>query len=140
MFRNGASRLAQRSVAAPKAARSAAHFTRTAPSHQWVAQFGSLASRRPQLAQKAAALKSPSSAILRRSMAEGKLTEAQKKAESRYRQEELKPTPETVTSTSTTHPLFSEVGAETPKNEVDMTAGIKHDVVRKSAINWDDHG
>ena len=137
MLRNGASRLAQRSVAAPNAARPAASFVRTAPSLQWTTQFGSLAARRPQLAQTTSALKPASSAILRRTMADGKLTEAQKQAESKYRQEAIKPTPETVTSSSTTHPIFSEVGAETPKNEVDMTAGIKHDVVSMSEIAWD---
>lgn len=62
-------------------------------------------------------------------MADVKLTEGQKQAESRYRHEEIKPTPETVTSTSTTHPIFSEVGAEAPVQEVDMMAGVKHDVV-----------
>jgi hypothetical protein len=57
------------------------------------------------------------------------VTEGQKQAESRYAKEEIKPTPETVSTTSSTHPLFAEVGVETPKNEVDMTAGLKHDVV-----------
>jgi hypothetical protein len=57
------------------------------------------------------------------------LTEGQKQAESRYAHEEIKPTPETVSSTSSTHPMFSEVGAEQPQNEVDMMAGVKHDVV-----------
>ena len=129
MLRNGASRLALKSIAAPTAARPAANFTRTAPSLQRTTQFGSLAARRPQLAQAANALKPSSSAILRRSMADGKLTDAQKQAESRYAQEEIKPTPETVTSSSSTHPMFSEVGAEAPANEVDMMAGVKHDVV-----------
>lgn len=129
MLRNGASRLALRSVAGPTAARSAANFTRTAPSLQWKTQFGSLAAKRPQLAQTATALKPASSAILRRCMADVKLTEEQKQAESRYRNEEIKPTPETVTSTSTTHPIFSEVGAEASVKEVDMMAGVKHDVV-----------
>lgn len=62
-------------------------------------------------------------------MADGKLTEAQKQAESRYRNEEIKPTPETVTSSSTTHPIFSEVGGDRPQKEVDMMADMKHDVV-----------
>jgi len=130
MLRNGASRLALRSVAAPKSARPAASFTRTTPSLQWATQFGSLAARRPQLAQAAAAQLKPASAVLRRSMADKTLTEGQKQAESRYAHEKIKPTPETVTSTSSTHPMFSEVGTEQPQNEVDMAAGLKHDVVR----------
>ncbi|XP_014561012.1 hypothetical protein COCVIDRAFT_34036 [Bipolaris victoriae FI3] len=128
MLRNGASRLALRSVAAPTAARPAACFSRTAPSLQWQTQFGSLAAKRPQLRQAAHALKPASSAILRRCMADGKLTEGQKQAESRYRNEAIKPTPETVTSTSTTHPMFSEIGANTPQKEVDMMADMRHDV------------
>lgn len=62
-------------------------------------------------------------------MADGKLTEGQKQAESRYRNEEIKPTPETVTSSSTTHPIFSEIGGDRPQKEVDMMADMKHDVV-----------
>jgi len=131
MLRNGASRLALRSAAAPQSARPAVSFTRTTPSSlQWATQFGSLAARRPQLAQAAAAAQwKPASAVLRRSMADKTLTEGQKQAESRYAHEKIKPTPETVTSTSSTHPMFSEVGTEQPQNEVDMAAGLKHDVV-----------
>jgi hypothetical protein len=52
-----------------------------------------------------------------------------KQAEDRYRHEEIKPTPETVSSTSSTHPMFSEVGTENPERDVDMMAGVRHDVV-----------
>ncbi|KAF1834361.1 hypothetical protein BDW02DRAFT_550571 [Decorospora gaudefroyi] len=124
MLRNAASRLASRSVAAP---RPAASFTRTAPSVQWTAKFGSHAARRPAIRQAAAQLKPAPSAILYRSLA-SKVSEGQKQAESRYAKEEIKPTPETVSSTSTTHPIFSEVGTETQQKEVDMMAGVKHDV------------
>jgi hypothetical protein len=125
MLRNGASRIALKSMAAP---RPAASFTRTAPSLQWTTQFSSLASRRPQLAQAAAQLKPVQSAVLRRCYAD-KIPEGQKQAESRYAKEEIKPTPETVTSSSTMHPIFTEVGAETQQKDVDMMAGVKHDVV-----------
>ncbi|CAA9962502.1 DUF3429 domain containing protein [Pyrenophora teres f. maculata] len=132
LLRNGVSRLALRSlVAAPTRTAAAGArkttLTSTAPCLQWSTQFGSLAAaagRRPQLAQH---LTAPS-AILRRSLADKKLSEGQKQAESRYAHEKLKPTPETVSSTSSTHPMFSEVGAEAPQNEVDMMAGVKHDV------------
>ncbi|KAF1944823.1 hypothetical protein EJ02DRAFT_79237 [Clathrospora elynae] len=123
MLRNGASRLALRSIVAPYAARPTANFTRTASSFQLTAQFGSLASRRPQLAQ----LKPAQSAILRRCLAD-KMPDEQKQAESRYANEKLKPTPETVSATSSTHPMFSEVGTATPQKEIDMMAGMRHDV------------
>jgi hypothetical protein len=59
------------------------------------------------------------------------ITDAQKQAESRYAKEELKPTPETVSATSSTHAMFGEVGVKDPENsDADMMAGMKHDVVR----------
>jgi hypothetical protein len=66
------------------------------------------------------------SAVMRRG-----LTDDQKKAESRYAKDSIKPTPETVSATSSTHAMFSEVGVETPvtPKEADMTAGLKADVV-----------
>jgi len=51
-----------------------------------------------------------------------------KQAEKKYAQEKLKPTPETVTATSSTHAMFSEVGTNNPVNDVDMLASVKHDI------------
>ncbi|CAO2655857.1 Nn.00g046600.m01.CDS01 [Neocucurbitaria sp. VM-36] len=121
MLRNGASRLALRSIAAP-VARPAASFYRTSPIQQCTIQFGSMASRRPQLPQ-IAQLKPIQVAIARRN-----ITEKQVQAESKYQHEKLKPTPETVSTTSSTHPIFGEIGTGTPPKEVDMMAGVKHDV------------
>ncbi|KAJ4371479.1 hypothetical protein N0V83_004696 [Neocucurbitaria cava] len=121
MLRKGASRLALRSIASPTA-RPAASFNRTSPIQQFTTQFGSLASRRPQLPQ-TAHLKPIQAAIARRN-----ITEKQKEVESKYQHEEIKPTPERVTATSSTHPIFGEVATETPVKEVDMMAGVKHDV------------
>ncbi|EDU45184.1 repeatdomain containing protein [Pyrenophora tritici-repentis] len=128
LLRNGVSRLALRSLAAAPRTAGARKTTTTtaAPCLQWSTQFGSLAAaagRRPQLAAQ-----TTPSALLRRSLADKKLSEGQKQAESRYAHEKIKPTPETVSSSSSTHPMFSEVGAEAPAKEVDMTAEIKHDV------------
>jgi hypothetical protein len=65
------------------------------------------------------------SAIMRRG-----LTDAQKKKESGYAKESIKPTPETVSATSTTHAMFGEVGVKDPEpKDADMMAGMKHDVV-----------
>ena len=52
-----------------------------------------------------------------------------KKAENRYAHEKLKATPETVTLTSSTHPMFSEIGTKNPENDVDMLASVKNDIV-----------
>jgi hypothetical protein len=64
------------------------------------------------------------------------LTDVQKKDESRYAKEEIKPTPETVSATSSTHAMFGEVGVKDPepKKEADMTAGLKADVVSETAL------
>lgn len=126
MFRNGASRLALRPITA-SAARPAASFQRTSAQLQWKTQFGSLASRRPQLPQ-VAQLKPTQSVILRRG-----ITDKQKDAEARYAKEEIKPTPETVTASSSVHPIFGEVNNQNKTTQdVDMMAGVKHDVVRLS--------
>jgi hypothetical protein len=112
-----------RSIGAPTT-RVATGFRCTASTLQWTIQFGSLASRRPGI-QRQAALKPVQAAAMRRS-----ITDAQKQAESRYAKEEIKPTPETVSATSSTHAMFSEVGVENPTpKDADMMAGMKHDVV-----------
>lgn len=81
-----------------------------------------MASRRPQISQ-LAQLKPVHGAVLRRS-----ITDKQQKAEERYAKEEIKPTPETVSATSSTHAMFSEVATESPERDVDMMAGIRSDV------------
>jgi hypothetical protein len=123
MLRNGASRLALRSMGAPTT-RLAPGFRYTAPTVQWTTQFGSLASKRPSTSQ-LASMKPIQAAVMRRG-----ITDAQKQAESRYAKEEIKPTPETVSSTSSTHAMFGEVGVkDTESKDADMMAGVKHDVV-----------
>jgi hypothetical protein len=75
-------------------------------------------------------------AVMRRGLAD-KLPEAQKQAESRYAQEEIKPTPETVSATSSMHPVFVGEVTDATKapqgsggdRDVDTLAGVKHDLV-----------
>lgn len=122
MLRNGASRLALRPLGT-SSARPASTLQPKSVQLQWKTQFGSLASRRPQL-PRLANLKPIQAAVMRRN-----ITDKQKEAEKRYAQEVIKPTPETVSTTSSTHAMFSEVGAEQPQREVDMMAGVKSDVV-----------
>lgn len=71
-----------------------------------------------------AQLKPIQTAILRRN-----LTKDQIKAEEKYSHEKLKATPETVSTTSSIHPMFEEVGTKTPEKDVDMMAGMRHDIV-----------
>jgi hypothetical protein len=60
-----------------------------------------------------------------------KVSDAQKKAETRYSKEEIKPTPETVSATSSVRSMTGEVGVEQQpkKGSGDVTSGLKHDVV-----------
>ncbi|KAH6633412.1 hypothetical protein C7974DRAFT_375499 [Boeremia exigua] len=120
MLRNGATRFA-RSITA-SAARPFAPAPRAAPARQWATQFGSLASKRPQAAQLARV--TPTQTIISRR----NLTKDQKKAEDRYAHEKLEPTPETVSTTSSIHPVFSEQGVENPEKDVDMMKGVKSDL------------
>lgn len=59
------------------------------------------------------------------------LTDEQKEAEKKYAHEKLKATPETVTASSTSHPMFGELGGTKPQPQVDMMAGVKGDVVSR---------
>lgn len=121
MLRNGATRFA-RSITAP-AARPFAHTQRAAPAHQWTTQFGSLASKRPQTSQLVRV--TPIKATIPRR----NLTKDQEKAEERYAHEKLVPTPETVSTTSSIHPILGEQATADPEPNVDMMKGVKSDVV-----------
>jgi hypothetical protein len=124
MLRSGAPRLSLRSIARPGAQSTRpAFFSKPEFVPQWQARLTTLSSaRRPQAAQ----LRPVQAMILRRAYA-GKIDT---EAEERYRQEKLKPTPETVTTTSSTRAVFSEPGdAQRPEKDIDMMKGVKQDLV-----------
>lgn len=53
-----------------------------------------------------------------------------KEVEARLGDEKLKADPEHVSSSSSTHPVFGEVGmTEDPHKDADMMAGVKNDMV-----------
>lgn len=59
-----------------------------------------------------------------------------KEVESRLGSEKLKADPDTVSSTSSTHPVFGEVGMpEDQHKDADMMAGVKNDMVSESSFN-----
>jgi hypothetical protein len=123
MLRTGASRLALRSIAAPTA-RPASRLVNRAPSAQWTTEFSSLCSKRPSVPPMAQ-FKPIQAAVSRRTLA----AKIDKEAEKKYAQEKIKPTPELVSTTSSVHSMFTEVGTPEPERDIDMMAGIKHDVV-----------
>jgi hypothetical protein len=81
--------------------------------------------KRPQLPAKNQ-LGSIQTGLLRRTLAD----KIDREAESKYAKEKLKPTPETVSSSSTMHPVFGaeHQAADIPR-EVDMMAGMRSDLV-----------
>ena len=127
MLRTNASRFALKTFP-PPAVRTAPSYRFAAPSIQWTTQFSSVAFKRPQISQ-LVQLKPIQSTVLRRA-----LSEERKSAEARYAKEKLKPTPETVSATSSIHPFVGEI-VETPTSQdVDMSAGIKADIVRACIV------
>ncbi|CAI6318391.1 unnamed protein product [Periconia digitata] len=118
MLRNGATRLALRAVPTP--IRPTASFK---PAAQWSTQFSSVASKRPQIS--ALTQFNPIQfALTRRN-----LSQERKDAEKRYAQEEIKPTPETVSATSTIHPIVGEVGdTDRAQHKGDVSSGVKGDL------------
>lgn len=68
------------------------------------------------------------------------VTKEQKQAEDKYAHEKLKPTPETVSTTSSIHPIFEEQGVKTPEKDIDMMAGVKSDIVgQKGKLNQESY-
>jgi len=56
-------------------------------------------------------------------------------AEDKIAHQKLEAHPELVSSTSSIHPLNSEIGVPEPEKEVDMLAGMKSDLVPRSAVS-----
>lgn len=58
------------------------------------------------------------------------------KAEAQKAKEKLTPSPETVSTASSTHPIMSEIGTPDKNDDTDMMAGIRGDLVRhRSSVN-----
>ena len=50
--------------------------------------------------------------------------------EAQFAAQQLPADPEVVSTSSSTHPILGEVGAEEKEEDVDMMAGLRHDLVR----------
>jgi hypothetical protein len=91
---------------------------------QWAARLCTVAQKRPQLVQK------PVTALVLRSPAtRGLYEKPDKKEEAKVAKEKLAETPEIVSTSSSVHPLFSEVATPQPERDVHMSGGIKGDLV-----------
>lgn len=76
------------------------------------------------------AVTKPLNMALARHQSRGAVDNIDPKAEQELAAKKLEPTPETVSTTSSTHPVFGEVGLkESGERDADMMAGIKADLV-----------
>ena len=125
MLRSGASASAFRALARPLTYPPRPTLPTIVKATQWPSTFSSLSSdkrpQRPQIPQ----LRPVQAVLFRRTLAD----KIDKEAEKRYQHEKLVPTPETVTTTSTTRPAFSEVGVAEEPRDIDMMKGVKQDIV-----------
>lgn len=71
-------------------------------------------------------------ALARYATQQAPMDKINKEVEARLGDEKLKADPENVSSSSSTHPVFGEVGmAEDPHKDADMMAGVKNDMVSR---------
>lgn len=119
MLRSGAPRSALRSL-------NAAGIAKTPFARQnFASQIWTAASRRPQALAAAKPL-----GLVRCQSIKNPIDNVDIKAEAQKAKEKLTPHPETVSTTSSTHPIMSEVGAGEKHDDTDMMSGIRGDMVR----------
>lgn len=122
MLASSTSRLAVRSIAGP-AARPAALLRHITSPARWAARINTMATKRPGLPV-FAQLTPVQSAVLRRTI---NMDKVDREAEKKYAQQTLKPSPETVSTTSSVQGAFLQKNKAV--QDVDMLAGIKGDLV-----------
>lgn len=109
-------------TAPTKAARAQSHFRPdVSENFQFTSRLCTLSSKRPQ-----AIAASIQKLNLRSS---SKYDKPDTKLEEKARKEKIEAHPELVSTTSSTHALFSELGTKEPEKDADMSAGIVADLV-----------
>ena len=120
MFRVGASRPAFRALSGLGAAYNVPRI-----SSQFSSKLCTLSKSRPQAASKPLTL-----ALARYASQQAPMDKINTKHEAEVAKHKLQADPETVSSTSSTHPVFGEVGMEeSGERDADMMAGVKQDMV-----------
>lgn len=119
MLRTGASRSAFRALNAFSTASSRTSLNAT----QFSSKLSTLTKTRPQ------ALAKPMILSMAR-YATKPIDNIDSKHEQQLAKEKLHADPSIVSSTSSTHPVFGEVGTEEQEKDADMMAGVKQDLVR----------
>lgn len=143
MLRNPAIRTTLRSLQAPPTKASLRLNSRTiAPFNaQFTSRLCTLSSKRPQVY--AIALQKLNTTYLRQSYADKKVEvvdHINAKAEDEAHKHRMAKDPEHVSSTSSIHPVFSEIGTPNPEPDTDMMAGVKADLVCLFVLSWDTVG
>lgn len=137
MLRSPASRLLVRSLNAANAQPLRLSFTAASNKAPLTSRLCTLSnSRRPQNGTAASLKPVPSALSQRQRYASTQWDKPDLKAEKDIAQKKLEAHPELVSSTSSTHPVFSEIGTPEPEKEVDMMKGIKQDVVCTRCRLW----
>ena len=134
MFRSSASRAAFQALnhSTPLTLRSSLLVPRNA------IKFNTRLSTLSRTTRPMALAKPLSMALTRYQTNRGAMDNIDSKHEQQVGQEKLEAHPETVSATSSTHPIFGEVGTEEPEKDTDMMAGIRNDFVsRRSLYTYD---
>nr|OQO19595.1 hypothetical protein B0A51_15891 [Rachicladosporium sp. CCFEE 5018] len=123
MLRSGAPRSVLRTINTNAALRATNNpFCKQFASQIWTA------SRRPQLAQVTTALIATRTASNITEKVKSALPDIDIKKEAQIAKDKLRVDPETVSTTSSTHPLMSEIATPEKEEDTDMMAGVKNDL------------
>ena len=133
MLRTGASRVVFRSIKASTARPVRTSFNGAAYPAQWTSKLCSLSAKRPQPLINNQ-LKPIQATVFQRTATSTPWDKIDKKNEEKIAHQKLEPTPETVSATSSIHPVLGEVATPEPEGDVDMMAGLKQDVVSRSPL------
>ncbi|TKA75456.1 hypothetical protein B0A49_05713 [Cryomyces minteri] len=124
MLRTGASRALFRSLASSAAPSvRATSYNGAVGQLQLTSRLCTLSTKRPQ-----ALAKPLTAAFARLQTTQTQWDKIDKKQEGKVGKEKLEASPELVSSTSSTHPIFGEIGTEEKEDDTDMMAGVKADL------------
>ncbi|EON66803.1 hypothetical protein W97_06205 [Coniosporium apollinis CBS 100218] len=127
MLRTGAARAVLRTLNTSTFQPVRSSFNGAATKVQFTSKLCTSSYKRPQ-ALAIAARKPVTACLVRQATTQTQWDKPDKKHEKEVGKHELEATPDIVSSTSSVHPVFSEVATPEPEREVDMMAGVKSDL------------
>lgn len=123
MFRSGAPRAAFRTLNSISAASGRTSFGASLNTAQFSSRLCTMTKGRPTT------VRQPLAMAFARTQSRGAMDNINPKLEQKIGAKPLEAHPETVSSTSSTHALFEEVGTKEPEKDADMMAGVRSDLV-----------